>query len=101
MKLADALLRRKELQQKVDQIRSIKDKDLFEFKFERIQVNDNVDDIKAMVPKCELNQVTEEFDYYAKKLRLMDSAIQELNWTTHIYVDDKVWLDYAESKKQQ
>ena len=30
MKLADALLRRKELQQKVDQIRSVKQADVFE-----------------------------------------------------------------------
>ena len=98
MKLADALLRRKELQQKVDQIRQIKDKDLFEFRFERKQINENLDDIKAQVPKCELNQVTKEYDYYANKLRLIDGAIQQLNWTTDIAVDSMVWKDYAEAK---
>lgn len=99
MKLADALLRRKELQQKVDQLRAIKDKDIFEFRFERKQVNDSVDDIRAQVPVLEANQVTAEFDYYANKLRLIDAAIQQLNWTTEIAVDDKVWVDFAESKK--
>ena len=101
MKLADALLRRKELQQKVDQLRSIKDKDIFEFRFERKQVNDSVDDIRAQVPVLDANQVTAEFDYYANKLRLIDAAIQQLNWTTEITVDDKVWVDFADSKKAE
>ncbi len=35
MKLADALLRRKELQQKVDQLKDIRQKDVYEFRFER------------------------------------------------------------------
>lgn len=98
MKLADALLRRKELNQKVDQIRNIQDKDLFEFKFERKQVNDNLDDIKAILPKCDLSQVTKEYDYYANKLRLIDAAIQQLNWTTDIQVSDAVWVDFSEAK---
>lgn len=98
MKLADALLRRKELQQKVDQIRAVKQTDCYEFRFERIKITDSIDDIKANVPKLELSQVTEEYDYYANKLRLIDAAIQQLNWTTEIEVDDKVWMDFAESK---
>lgn len=96
MKLADALLRRKELQQKVDQIRNIRDKDLFEFKFARKQVNENYDDIQAQVPKCELRQITEEYDYYSNKLRLIDAAIQQLNWTTDIEVDGRVWKNFKE-----
>jgi len=99
MKLADALLRRKELQQKVDQVRNIKDKDLFEFKFERKQINENIDDIRAQVPVCDLSQVTKEYDYYANKLRLIDAAIQQLNWTTDISVDSIVWKDYSEASK--
>ena len=99
MKLADALLRRKELQQKVDQIRTIKDKDIFEMKYQRRQINEQVDDINAQVPKLELNQVTKEYDYYANKLRLIDAAIQQLNWTTDIQVNDLVWKDYAEGGK--
>ena len=96
MKLADALLRRKELQQKVDQIKTIKIQDVYEFKFERKQVSDSIDDIKANVPKLELNQVTKEYDYYANKLRLIDAAIQQLNWTTEITVNDLVWKDFSE-----
>ena len=98
MKLADALLRRKELNEKVGQVKQIKDNHVFEFRFERKQVNDQVDDIKAQVSKIELNQVTKEYDYYSNKLRLIDAAIQQLNWTTDIKVDSAVWKDYAESK---
>lgn len=98
MKLADALLRRKELQQKVDQVRIIKDKDLFELKFTRRQINENIDDVTSQVPKLELSQVTKEYDYYANKLRKIDAAIQQLNWTTDIDVDDKVWIDFPDVK---
>jgi hypothetical protein len=96
MKLADALLRRKELQQKVDQVRGIKQSDVFENVIQRRQVNEQLDDITGRVAKLDLNQVTKEYDYYANKLRLIDAAIQQLNWTTEIEVDSKVWKDYAE-----
>ncbi len=99
MKLADALLRRKELQQKVDQIREIKNKDVYEFLFERKKVSETIDDIKANVPKLELNQVTKEYDYYANKLRLIDAAIQQKNWTIDIEVLDSVWVDFSEAAK--
>ena len=95
MKLADALLRRKELQQKVDQVRNVKEANIFELVQERKQVSEDCDDISARVPKLEFNQVTSEFDYYANKLRLIDAAIQQLNWTTDITVSDLVWVDYS------
>jgi len=98
MKLADALLRRKELQQKVDQVRGIKQADIFELVQERKQISQEYDDINAKVPKLELNQVTKEYDYYANKLRLIDAAIQQLNWTTDITVDSLVFKDFAEGK---
>jgi hypothetical protein len=98
MKLADALLRRKELQQKVDQVRAVKGSDVFEVKMQRRQITDTVDDIQAQVPKLDLKQVTKEYDYYSNKLRLIDAAIQQLNWTTDITVDPLVWKDYDEDK---
>ena len=52
-------------------------------------------------PLLEVNQVTSEFDYYANKLRMIDAAIQHLNWTTDISVDDKVWIDFSNSKKDK
>ena len=99
MKLAEALLRRKELQEKVDQVRSIKEKDLFEVKATRRQLTDSVDDIVATVPKLTLSQVTREYDFYAKRLRFVDAAIQQANWNTEIEANDDVMQDYVEETK--
>jgi len=94
MKLAEALLRRKELQGKVDVLKQIKDKDMFEVKFQRKAVNDTIDDIVAQVPKLTASQVTAEFDFYARQLRLVDAAIQQANWTVEVEVGDTVMGDY-------
>lgn len=101
MKLADALLRRKELNEKVVQVNKFKNDHVYEFGFERRPVSDThaYDDIKSQVSKIELNQVTQEYDYYANKLRLIDAAIQQANWTTDIKVDENVWIDYPNKKK--
>ncbi len=97
IKLAEALLRRKELQGKVDILKQIKDKDLFEVKAQRKQVTENIDDIVAAVPKLTASQVTAEFDFYARQLRLVDAAIQQANWTVEVEIGDTVLGDY---KKQ-
>lgn len=95
IKLAEALLRRKELQEKVDQVRSIKEKDIFEVKATRRQLTDSVDDIVATVPKLTLSEVTKEYDFYSKRLRLVDSAIQQANWNTDIEANDSVMEDFV------
>lgn len=98
--LAEALLRRKELQGKVDQLKSIKDKDLYEVKATRRNVTENIDDIVASVPKLTASQVTAEYDFYARQLRLVDAAIQQANWTTKIEVQDSVNADYRQPQQQ-
>lgn len=94
VKLAEALLRRKELQGKVDVLQQIKDKDLFEVKARRQQVAEGIDDIVAQVPKLEASQVTAEFDWHARQLRLVDAAIQQANWTAEVEVGETVMSDY-------
>jgi hypothetical protein len=94
VKLAEALLRRKELQGKVDVLKSIKDKDLFEVRARRQQVADGIDDIVAQVPKLNASQVTKEYDWHARQLRLIDSAIQQANWTCDIDVNDDTMKDF-------
>ena len=93
--LADALLRRKELQEKVNQLRTIKDRDLFETKAVRKLVAEGIDDIVAQVPKLTASQVTAEFDYYARQLRLVDSVIQKANWTVEVEVADSVMASFS------
>lgn len=94
IKLAEALLRRKELQGKVDNLRAIKAADLFEVKTTRRKVHEGVDDIVAQVPKLTASQVTHEHDWHSRQLRLVDAAIQQANWTAEIEVGDSVMEDY-------
>jgi len=75
-------------------LKQIKDKDIFEVKYQRKAVNDTIDDIVAQVPKLTASQVTAEFDFYARQLRLVDAAIQQANWTVEVDVADTVMGDY-------
>jgi len=95
VKLAEALLRRKELQGKVQTLSSIKTADLFEVKVQRRNISETIDDITAQVPKLTASQVTHEFDWHSRQLRLVDAAIQQANWTTELDVNDTVMADYV------
>ncbi|MBE9592735.1 MAG: hypothetical protein IMF19_04575 [Proteobacteria bacterium] len=99
VKLAEALLRRKELNGKVEVLKSIQDRDLFEVRATRKPITDSIDDVIAQVPKLTASQVTAEFDFYARQLRLVDAAIQQANWTTSIEIPDAVMSDYASVAK--
>jgi hypothetical protein len=99
-KLAEALLRRKELQEKVDQLKGINaQKDLLEVKAARKNVTDNVDDVIVQVPLLLVSQVTHAYDWHAKQLRRVDAAIQQANWDTEIELDDQVMADYVDPPK--
>ena len=95
VKLAEALLRRKELQGKVDILKQIKEKDLYEVKARRQQVAEGIDDLVAQVPKITASQVTQEFDWHSRQLRLVDAAIQQANWTCEIEVHDESMGDFV------
>lgn len=96
VKLAEALLRRKELATKLPILSQIKQASIYEVKATRKQVSDSIDDIVASVPKLTLSQVTAEFDWHARQLRLIDAAIQQANWTTEVDVDQTVMADYKQ-----
>lgn len=92
MKIAEALVLRKHLENKVKQLEPIYvqgQKGLFELKTERVSINENVDELKLQVPKVSLPEVTAEYDKYSKALRELDTAIQAANWA----YDVKVSLD--------
>ena len=99
VKLAEALLRRKELNEKVAVLKSIQDRDLFEVKATRKPITESIDDVIAQVPKLTASQVTAEFDFYARQLRLVDAAIQQANWITSIEISDTVMSDYSNIAK--
>ena len=96
VKLAEALLRRKELGDRVNRIAAIKGQDYYEVKAKRINVTESIDDVTAQVPKLLLSQVTAEYDFYAKQLRMVDAAIQQANWTTEVELHDNVMRDYLD-----
>jgi ABC-type metal ion transport system substrate-binding protein len=99
VKLAEALLRRKELNEKVAVLKFIQDRDLFEVKATRKPITESIDDVIAQVPKLTASQVTAEFDFYARQLRLVDAAIQQANWITSIAIPDTVMSDYSNIAK--
>ena len=98
VKLAEALLRRKELQGKVNQLAAIKDRDLYEVKAKRVLVAEGIDDVVANVPKLTASQVTAEYDFYARQLRLVDAVIQQTNWTTDIEIESMSNYEAPEAK---
>jgi len=101
IKLATALLRRKELHNKLSTMLSpLKDEGikgrLFEVKVARKKVSEDIDDVMAQVPKIGIEQVTAAYDWHSKQLRLVDAAIQQANWTTEIDVDESVMADFVD-----
>jgi len=95
IKLAEALLRRKELQEKLNIVRQIKDTQLiYQVRNKRIQVTEQIESLDVDFPKLELSQVTAEYDFIAKQLRLVDALIQQANWNTDLEVDPMVLDTY-------
>lgn len=91
IKLAEALLRRKELAEKLNMVRQIKDTQLiYQIRNKRIQVTEQIESLDVDFPKLSLSQVTAEYDFVAKQLRLVDALIQQANWTTNLEVDPMV-----------
>jgi hypothetical protein len=89
MKIAEALVMRKHLEQKVEQLKPIKmagEQGVFELKTERVKVTDEVDEIKFQIPKVDFHEITKEYDMYSKALRELDTAIQQANWTADVDV---------------
>lgn len=101
VKLAEALLRRKELQGRVDVLKQIQDKQLFEVKGKRVRVNDDLDDVVAQVPLLTASQVTAEFNWHSRQLRLVDAAIQQANWTTQVELSAESMGDYPQPAPAQ
>lgn len=91
MKIAEGLLLRKQLAQKVEQLKAIKtqgDQGLLEVKFKRQPVQNQtdiaLDELVAQVPKVSMKEFTKEFDMYAGELRKLDAALQKANWAYDI-----------------
>jgi hypothetical protein len=96
LKLAEALLLRKELQAKVDRLSRIDSKELYETKTGRKAAAEGIDDIIAQVSKISFQQFTHCYDWHAKKLREVDAVIQQANWTTEVGFQDDPTVEYVD-----
>jgi len=96
--LAQCLLRRKELQEKLQGISNIKSQDIFEVRVVRKKAHEGIDDVTATIPKLEFNQVTAEYNYTASQLRQIDAIIQRMNWTVEIKDADTLFVNYEDRK---
>jgi len=94
--LAECLLRRKELQDKLDGLDTIKRQDLFEVKVKRMKVSDSIDDVTITIPKLQYNQVVQEYNYCASQLRKVDAHIQRTNWTTELSGVDDLFINFED-----
>lgn len=84
MKIAQALLLRKQLVSKVSQLEPLKmagENGVYDLKTERVKVSDEIDEVKLQVPKLKVSDITAEYDKYATALRKLDGALQEANWS--------------------
>lgn len=92
MKIAEALLLRKQLEAKVQQLQPLKmagDNGVFETKVERRQVNDNVDEVRTQLPRITLADITKTYDHYASQLRKLDASIQKANWNFDVEFNEE------------
>lgn len=93
IKLAEALLRRKELSERVDRLETIKSCDYTEPRLQRTNVNEKTDEVRGYVPLFERKELVQELDWNARQLRLVDAAVQQANWTTGV----EVGLEFGEA----
>ena len=92
MKIAQALLLRKQLEKKVAQLEPIKnqgDGGLFETKVRRVNVTEQMDEVTIQTPRITLLDVTKEYDRYATALRKLDASIQKANWEFDVDFTEK------------
>ncbi len=94
MKIAEALLLRKQLEAKVKQLEPLKiqgDNGVYKMEVKRVNVGENVDEAQITIPRVDLKDITKEYDHYASELRKIDAAIQQANWQYDVtYTESKV-----------
>ncbi len=92
MKIAQALLLRKQLEAKVKQLEPLKlqgEQGVYETKVKRIKINDDIEEARLQIPRIRLSEITKEYDRYASALRKLDASIQKANWEFDIDLKDE------------
>ncbi len=93
--LAQALLRRKELNGLLARVAPINTGDLFVARIKRTSAAEGFDDIVANVPRIGGEDVDAYYNWHARQLRELDAAIQRTNWETKVEIPASVMDDYV------
>lgn len=83
MKIAEALLLRKQLEAKVQQLQPLKingDQGVYQDQIQRVKVSDEIDEARIKIARVDVKSITREYDHYASQLRKLDASIQKANW---------------------
>lgn len=90
MKLAEALLLRKQLEAKVRQLEPLKlngEQGVYKDEVQRVKVTEDIEQITMRVARIDIKTVTRDYDRYASELRRLDAAIQQANWSYDVNFD--------------
>lgn len=101
VELARLLLRRAYLAKKVLQLDTILKNaaSTFEPKITRRPAHEGIDDVTIVASKVKREELESARDFYSKRLRLVDQAIQHCNWTVDVEVLPAVLEDYPSDGK--
>ena len=83
MKIAEALLLRKQLEAEVKRLEPLKlqgQNGLFEVKTSRKSVSETIDELTIQSPKITFADFDKEYSKKATQLRKLDTSIQKANW---------------------
>jgi hypothetical protein len=104
MKIAEALLLRKQLEAKVQQLQPLKingDQGVYKDEIQRVKVSDEVDEARIKIARIDIKSITREYDHYASELRKLDASIQKANWQFDVeYAEKAPAEDKAEAKTE-
>ena len=89
MKVAEALLLRKNYEQKLSRLEIFKDAELYEVKTSRKQIKEGeIEEITTKAPRLSLKEVMEEYNNLSKRIRQLDASIQKANWDNSVELPD-------------
>lgn len=89
VKLAQALLRRKELSERISRMRPLHERrDLLNQQVKRVNVAEGIDEVTITNGNVTAAQLDREYNSLCSQLRGIDAAIQQANWTTDVEVGD-------------
>tara|TARA_R100001163_G_C4997272_1_gene147735 strand:- start:416 stop:736 length:321 start_codon:yes stop_codon:yes gene_type:complete len=92
--LAELLIRRNDLKDKLERVKPLTNRDLYGQKVQRISVSDSVDEVTVQVPRLSYDEIDGNWNHISRQLRKVDALIQRTNWETQVAIDPELLQDY-------